>query len=67
MTGKIVYVDDWEGLYVGDKLISEGHSLRVSDVLSHFGIGIDYVEADEDWLLERGSLPKSFKKVKVKK
>jgi alkylated DNA nucleotide flippase Atl1 len=60
----LVRGDDWTGLYVGDKLVEEGHSLpafRVIDALKNVG-RYTYVEreADQELLEDSGSLPESL-------
>jgi hypothetical protein len=50
MKVNIVSVDDWEALYIDDKKVDEGHSLRLEDVLKHLGIEFksQYLEPDPD-------------------
>ena len=60
---KIVFVNDnngeWEGIYVGGKLLREDHSLDPDDVLSVLGIEYETVWTDVD-----GRLPKNLSDVK---
>jgi len=41
---------DWEGIYIDGRLMSEGHSLTVYEVLGLLGISCDFysVEIDQD-------------------
>ena len=59
----LVRGDDWEGLYLDGKLVEEGHHLRLTDVLKHFGIECEEVWPDDSWLEERGRLPENFDEV----
>jgi hypothetical protein len=70
---KIVLVsgDDWEGLYINDCLITEGHKVTVREVvqaiserLIRLDITYEWKEADYEWLHVRGDLPQELKKVK---
>ena len=61
----IVFGDDWEGIYVDNVLIDEGHSLQVGDVLALLGYDVSARECDYEWLYEMGSLPKTLDKVKL--
>jgi len=65
---KVVLVDgdDWQGLYVNGKLETQGHSVELDDVLKVFGITIDTIYADLDWLSDLGYLPDKLKDVKGK-
>lgn len=43
-----VYGEDWEGVYAGDNLLNEGHSIRISPLLSSLiGCEITSVESYE--------------------
>lgn len=60
MAEKLTHVlcDDWEGLYLGDKLICEGHRIRLDDALQKLGHKVETKSVDEGWLEETsGSLP----------
>jgi hypothetical protein len=59
-----VYGDNWQGLYIDGKLVDEHHRLEVSDVLKHLGIECEDIRADDEWLEDRGTLPKKLKDVK---
>ena len=57
-----VYADDWEGLYIGDELIIEGHSLDMLRVLDVLKVSYSYGEA-EVCLTAYGRCPPSLKDV----
>lgn len=65
--------DDWQGLYLDDKLISQGHSVDVIYALRRYimkngAIVLDEVSsctADEDWMKDRSDLPESLRGVEV--
>jgi len=65
--------DDWEGLYLGDKLIAQTHDVDVIYVLRRYiknngAIVLDEVvsyPADEDWMKDRSDLPESLREVEV--
>lgn len=63
---KITFVDgdDWEGLYINNKLVLENHSLRISDVLKALGIKYESIIADDEWLASCGNLPENLADVK---
>jgi hypothetical protein len=54
---------DWDGLYHDGKLVTEGHSLSVREVLTLLGFRVEEKEASEGWLEDHGSLPKNLKDV----
>lgn len=63
----IVFIcaDDWEGMYINGELVAEGHSIEKDTVLTI--LGLEFNEdwtVDEDWLNERGRLPKKLSDVK---
>jgi hypothetical protein len=61
----VVSADDWYGLYIDGKLVTENHSLRWSDVLQALGIKYNWDAVDEEWMEEHGRLPENFKDVKL--
>ena len=62
----IVSCDDWVGLYLEGSLKLEGHSLPLRDVIELLvGEAPNRVEADADWIADRGSLPDSLAEVVV--
>lgn len=60
----IVQGDDWEGLYVDGKLVEETHQIdwRARWVKL---MGAETVEADYEWLENRGTLPENLEDVKL--
>jgi len=63
MNTKIVYGDDWVGFYINNKLILEGHELRVEDVLEKLYVPVEVFDCDYNWLEERGYFPEDFSEV----
>ena len=59
-----VHADDWSGLYIGGKLVTEGHSIEPEEVCSALGVAYKELWANDDWLNELGRLPKLLKDVK---
>lgn len=59
----LVRADDWEGLYINGELVEEGHSVGVSTVMKKIGINMEERWCDDNWLYERGRLPKQLKDV----
>lgn len=62
--------EDWEGLYIDGKLVSEGHSIRVHDVLDALGVTLTRINLDdkqESQLERKGSMPKTLKGVQKTK
>lgn len=66
-TATIVQGDDWVGVYVEGKLITEGHSVNAYELLNQLGYYVDSVEPDFDWLWDIGNLPVYLKDVKENK
>lgn len=68
---KITLVDpsssDWQGLYIDGKLVMENHQLSIYEILDAIGIDYKYIEADDEWLANRGSLPEKLSQVKKTK
>jgi hypothetical protein len=65
-----VYCSDWEGIYLNDSLLFEGHSLRAYD---WFKLGkttnvqfneIKLIEIKDSVLYHSGSLPETFSELK---
>ncbi len=68
MTKKAIIVsngDNWEGVYIDDKLISQDHSLRVDVILEALGYKIEDVLTEEGWLEDQGYLPENLEDVKI--
>lgn len=59
----IVLGDDWEGLYLDGKLVEEGHSLDARMTLEAVGYDVKTMEADAEWLTDRGRLPDKLDEV----
>lgn len=59
---------DWEGLYVDNELVVDGHKLSIKDVLYSLesrGIVLEEIELEDDDLNELGySLPTELSKIK---
>lgn len=47
--------DDWTGMYINGKLVLENHSLHPYEVLKALRIEYEHVEANEQWLNDRGA------------
>ena len=65
----LVHADDWSGLYIGGRLVVEGHRLGASEVLAIlFERGLLRSKAlvahcDQDWCEEQGRLPQDISAV----
>jgi len=55
---QIARVDNWEGLYLYGKLVMEGHSLRVEDVLAEIGLNAEVFWVDEE-VFDGSSFPEN--------
>ena len=71
---KYVLGEDWEGIYIQDKLIEEGHRIRFRDGFEAFceyfnnveganAIEFSTYDIDQDWLEDEGSLPEYFESI----
>lgn len=64
----LVRGDDWEGIYIAGKLMTEGHSIELTAgivlAIEHKVTGITTVFCDLDWLHEEGNLPQALDDVK---
>lgn len=58
---------DWEGLYRNGILLTQGHSLRIWEVLKLLGFCVEERVADDEWIENNGSLPESLDWVEYKK
>ena len=56
--------DDWCGLYKNGKLVTEGHSIKLTDFAKIIGIDLEVKWINQDWLENRGCLPKELSEVK---
>ena len=62
--------EDWEGLYIDGKLVYENHHIEAHDViriLEERGMEAAAIEVDDDWLIDRGTLPADAADVVVHK
>lgn len=62
---KIVKADDWMGVYIDEKLVYEGHSIAEDKLIKLCNIEHELIWCDDEWLCDRGNLPKEFKDVKI--
>jgi hypothetical protein len=64
---EIAYVDgdDWVGLYINRKLVSEGHQITLQEFCELCKIKIKFYEADNEWLGKRGHFPQKLGEVVV--
>lgn len=59
----LVRVDDWEGLYIDDELVSENHTLDLFYELDGKTLHItvrNEKEADESYVMNSGGFPSSY-------
>lgn len=61
---RIVYGDDWQGLYINGELAFEGHRIDPVHALECLGFNVPCIEADPVWLEEEMRLPKQLSDVK---
>ena len=65
---KVVIVDgdSWKGLYIDGELVLEDHRLSLVKVIEAVtGECPECVEADFDWIAERGAFPRKLSDVEV--
>lgn len=73
---KLVKGDDWQGLYINNKLDNQGHRIDIDDVITCVNENIDSLNSgnkitfksywcDIKWLEEEAYLPKRFEDVKL--
>ncbi len=68
---KLTYVSstsgDWCGIYLDNKIDSEGHSIAVWEWLHYIKLGrvteVDEFEVDGEWLESIGNFPKLFEDI----
>lgn len=58
----LVYMDDWQALYVDGKLVLENHSLRAKDILKAIGVEFQALHLEEN-LEIRECLPANFEEL----
>jgi hypothetical protein len=63
VTVGLVICDDWEGMYLNGKLVTEGHHIRLNEMLRHLGIKCIELHPDDTWLEEGPGLPEDFNEV----
>ena len=72
----VTYVigEDWEGIYINNVLVNEGHKIRFNDgfeiICEHINkvervdnIQFSTYDIDQDWLEDKGSLPEKFEDI----
>ena len=63
----LVKADDWEGLYVSDKLVCEDHGIEIEEVMAqvlHNHVdAFDIYRASETWMGMVGGFPASLLEV----
>ena len=68
---KYVLGEDWEGIYINNFLVQEGHKIKFKDgfniICKHINDldGVDNIQfstydVDQDWLEDQGELPCDF-------
>lgn len=74
---KYVVGEDWEGIYVNNVLVDEGHKIRfkdgfetickyINEVESVDSIEFSTYDIDQDWLEDEGGLPEKFEDIPSK-
>lgn len=57
----IVSGEDWKGVYKNGRLITEGHTINIGELISVLGFGGPaYISVDQAWL-EQNGLPKNLR------
>jgi len=56
----IVSGEDWEGLYIDDKLVLQNHVLGLHEVLRSLDIVLSMADVNQEWLEERAHFPENF-------
>lgn len=64
MKADYVVAEDWEGIYIDDKLQLEGHSIQTPDAMKltieNEVTELTVYKIDQEYMEELGSLPESF-------
>lgn len=64
MKADYVVAEDWEGIYLDDKLQVEGHSIQTAEAMKltieNEVTELSVYEIDQEYMEELGSLPESF-------
>lgn len=66
----VISADDWEGIYLNDKLLDEGHKItkhQLVDYMREYNTFEVYFEAFTDegcrWIEDQGSLPSKYEDI----
>ncbi len=59
----ILTADDWEGLFIDGKLVTEGHSIPLYEFCEVLGIKVDFKEVDDEYMCEMGSFPQNLDEI----
>lgn len=57
------YTGDWQGLYINNKLVKEGHNLKLEDTIKYLEYGYEcflFYSATAPWVEEDGDMPEYF-------
>lgn len=64
----LVRGDEWEGVYLDNRLWIEGHRFSLAQVMHELGGKVvqfgDVITPDDVWLMDRGTLPTRLDDVK---
>ncbi len=60
----IVQADDWQGLYINDCLVAQGHHITPEDILDALKLPLEEWEADPKWVEGISDLPDHLSQVK---
>ena len=71
---KYVVGEDWEGIYINNSLVEEGHRIRFKDgfevICKHINeiknidsIQFTTYDVNQDWLEDKGGLPEKFEDI----
>ena len=52
--------DDWEGIYINGRLVAQGHTIEISEVLMSLGYEVVDKLTEEGWLEDQGYLPENI-------
>ena len=62
-----VYVDDWQGLYVNERLVAQNHKIGIQQVMGYVLHEVvdrfDYYRASDAHMAMTGAFPASFRDV----
>ena len=56
--------DDWMGVYMGDILVYQGHSISTTELLELLNIEYEHRKVDTEWMYRVGHLPDNIAEVK---